>query len=64
MLNVIWSIFGGTWLALGPAVGTTVMVIGIPLALAVLKLIPVSLVPLGVETVPVDSPGRLDRVHI
>jgi uncharacterized membrane protein YccF (DUF307 family) len=33
-------------------------IIGIPLALANLKLIPVSLVPLGKEIVPVDHPHR------
>jgi uncharacterized membrane protein YccF (DUF307 family) len=33
-------------------------IIGIPLALANLKLIPVSLVPLGKEIVPVDETHR------
>jgi uncharacterized membrane protein YccF (DUF307 family) len=33
-----------------------VTIIGLPLALANLKLIPVSLVPLGKEIVPVDHP--------
>jgi uncharacterized membrane protein YccF (DUF307 family) len=33
-------------------------IIGIPLALANLKLIPVSLVPLGKEIVPVDQANR------
>jgi uncharacterized membrane protein YccF (DUF307 family) len=37
-------------------------IIGIPLALANLKLIPVSLVPLGKEIVPVGSPTRFERV--
>jgi len=32
-----------------------ITIIGIPLALANLKLIPVSLMPLGKEIVPVDS---------
>ena len=36
--------------------------IGIPLALANLKLIPVSLVPLGKEIVPVSSPAQFGRV--
>jgi uncharacterized membrane protein YccF (DUF307 family) len=37
------------------AVAMAIMIIGIPLALANLKLIPVSLVPLGEEIVPIDQ---------
>ena len=37
------------------AVAMAITIIGIQLALANLKLIPVSLVPLGKEIVPVDS---------
>ena len=36
-----------------------ITIIGIPLALANLKLIPVSLVPLGKEIVPVDQARSL-----
>ncbi len=56
--NIIWIVLFGWWLALGhlvSAVAMAVTIIGIPLALADLKLIPVSLVPLGKEIVPVDS---------
>ncbi len=56
--NIIWIILFGWWLALGhliSAVAMAVTIIGIPLALADLKLIPVSLVPLGKDIVPVDS---------
>jgi uncharacterized membrane protein YccF (DUF307 family) len=56
--NVIWVLLFGIWLAIGhviTAVAMAVTIIGIPLALANLKLIPVSLVPLGKEIVPVDS---------
>lgn len=63
--NVIWILLFGIWLAIGHLVSALAMaitIVGIPLALANLKLIPVSLVPLGVEIVPVDAPGRLDRV--
>lgn len=55
--NIIWVILFGWWLALGhlvSAVAMAVTIIGIPLALADLKLIPVSLVPLGKDIVPVD----------
>lgn len=48
--NVIWIIVAGWWLALGhltTAIAQFISIIGIPLGLANLKLIPVSLVPLG-----------------
>ena len=60
--NIIWIILFGWWLALGhliSAVAMAVTIIGIPLALADLKMIPVSLVPLGKEIVPVDSLNRV-----
>lgn len=53
--NVIWVLLFGIWLAIGHLVSAVAMaltIIGIPLALANLKLIPVSLVPLGKEIVP------------
>jgi uncharacterized membrane protein YccF (DUF307 family) len=53
--NVIWVLLFGIWLAIGHLVSAATMaltIIGIPLALANLKLIPVSLVPLGKEIVP------------
>jgi uncharacterized membrane protein YccF (DUF307 family) len=53
--NVIWVLLFGIWLAIGHAVSAVTMaltIIGIPLALANLKLIPVSLLPLGKEIVP------------
>ena len=59
--NVIWVLLFGIWLAIGhlvSAVTMAVTIIGIPLALANLKLIPVSLMPLGKEIVPVGSPTR------
>ena len=48
----------GIWLAIAhvvSAVAMAITIIGILLALANLKLIPVSLMPLGKEIVPVDS---------
>jgi uncharacterized membrane protein YccF (DUF307 family) len=50
--NVIWLIVAGWWLALGhitAAVAQFVTIIGIPLGLANIKLVPVSLFPLGHE---------------
>jgi uncharacterized membrane protein YccF (DUF307 family) len=63
--NVIWMVLCGIWLAIGHLVSAVAMaatIVGIPLALANLKLIPVSLVPLGKEIVPVDQPARLGSV--
>jgi uncharacterized membrane protein YccF (DUF307 family) len=57
--NVIWLIVAGIWLAIGhviSAVAMAITIIGIPLALANLKMIPVSLMPLGKDIVDVDQP--------
>jgi uncharacterized membrane protein YccF (DUF307 family) len=56
--NVIWILVAGLWLALGhlfSAIAMAVTIIGIPLALANLKLIPISLMPLGKEIIPVGE---------
>ena len=61
--NVIWIVLCGLWLAIGhltTAVAMAATIVGIPLALANLKLIPVSLAPLGKQIVPVDSSTRSD----
>ena len=61
--NVIWVLVAGWWLALGhlvTGIALCVTIIGIPLALANFKLIPVSLLPLGKEIVPSDQ-ARLSR---
>lgn len=50
--NVIWIVVAGWWLALGhitAAVAQFVSIIGIPLGLANIKLVPVSLLPLGAQ---------------
>ena len=65
--NVLWIVLCGFWLAIGhltTAVAMAATIVGIPLALANLKLIPVSLVPLGKQIVPVGSSTRSDWVHI
>ncbi|MFD7405601.1 YccF domain-containing protein [Streptomyces sp. NPDC059866] len=56
--NVIWVIFAGWWLALGHLITSIPLflsIIGIPFGWANLKLIPVSLMPLGREIVPTDQ---------
>ena len=63
--NVVWVLLFGIWLAIGhlaSAVAMALTLVGIPLALANLKLIPVSLMPLGKEIVPAGSPTRFGRV--
>ena len=58
VLNVVWILLAGWWLALlhlTTAVVQAITIIGIPLAVANLKLIPVSLVPYGKHIVPTDS---------
>jgi uncharacterized membrane protein YccF (DUF307 family) len=59
--NVIWVVLFGVWLAIGHLVSAAAMaltIVGLPLALANLKLIPVSLMPLGKQIVPVSSPTQ------
>jgi uncharacterized membrane protein YccF (DUF307 family) len=53
--NIIWIILFGWWLALGhllTGIALCITIIGIPLGLANFKIIPISLVPLGVHIVP------------
>lgn len=55
--NIIWIILFGWWLAVGhlvTGVALCVTIIGIPLGLANFKMVPISLVPLGVRIVPAD----------
>lgn len=57
--NVIWVLVAGWWLVLGhltTALAQAVTIIGIPLAVANLKMIPVTLLPLGKQIVPTDRP--------
>jgi uncharacterized membrane protein YccF (DUF307 family) len=57
--NVLWIILIGWWLALGHLTSGIMLcltIIGIPLGLANFKMIPISLLPLGVEIVPSDQP--------
>ncbi|OZF05514.1 YccF domain-containing protein [Rhodococcoides fascians] len=52
--NVIWLIVAGVWLAIGhvaTAFAMAITIIGIPLAIANLKMIPISLMPLGKDIV-------------
>ncbi|MCX4788641.1 MULTISPECIES: YccF domain-containing protein [unclassified Streptomyces] len=56
--NVIWLVFAGWWLALGhllTSIPLFVSIIGIPFGWANLKMIPISLMPLGREVVTTDE---------
>jgi len=58
--NIIWIIVFGWWLALGhlvAGIALCITIIGIPLGLANFKLIPISLLPLGVKIVDSDDVG-------
>ena len=55
--NIIWLVVAGWWLALGhilTGIAQAITIIGIPLALANWKMVPVSLFPLGKQIVPSD----------
>ncbi len=57
--NVIWLLVAGIWITIGhvlTAFAMAITIIGIPLAIANLKLIPVSLMPLGKQIVPTSQP--------
>jgi uncharacterized membrane protein YccF (DUF307 family) len=55
--NVIWCVVAGVWLAIGHVVTSIplfISIIGIPMGVANIKLIPVSLFPLGARIVDDD----------
>lgn len=61
--NVIWVIFAGWWLALAhiaSGIALFITIVGIPLALADFKMVPISLMPLGKDIVSTRQ-GAFDR---
>ena len=61
--NLIWFCVAGVWLAIGhvtTALAQAITIVGIPVALANLKMIPVTCFPFGKEIVPTSSllPGQ------
>lgn len=61
--NVIWVVLAGIWLAIGhllSGIALFITIIGIPLALADFKMIPISLMPLGKDIVSTRQ-GAFDR---
>lgn len=58
--NVIWVLLAGWWLALEhliTGVLLAITIIGLPLALANFKMIPLALAPFGRKIVPVEPPS-------
>ncbi|MBD3944358.1 YccF domain-containing protein [Nocardioides ganghwensis] len=65
--NVIWFVLAGWWLVIAHVVSAVVLaitIIGIPLALADLKLIPISLAPLGKDIVASSTGERASAVGV
>lgn len=65
--NVIWLILAGWWLALehiGTALLLAITIIGIPFAIANLKMVPAALWPFGREIVPIGSGASSDAMVI
>jgi uncharacterized membrane protein YccF (DUF307 family) len=63
VLNVVWIVLAGWWLAIMhvvTAVAQAITIIGIPLAVANLKMVPISLLPYGKQIVRTDTlpPGE------
>lgn len=59
--NVVWLLVAGLWLAIAhvaTALAQAVTIIGIPLALANLKMIPVTCFPLGKDIVSIEEARR------
>lgn len=57
ILNVVWFLIAGLWLAFGhivTALALAITIIGIPLAIGNIKMIPVTCFPFGKSIVPRD----------
>ncbi len=62
LLNIIWLVFCGWWLALGHLITAflqAITIIGLPLAYANVKMIGMTLAPFGREVVSNDELVRL-----
>ena len=61
LLNLLWIVFGGLWMAVGWVVAAVIMaitIIGLPFAWAHLKLAGLALWPIGKMIVPIDEARR------
>ena len=53
--NIVWVVLAGWWLAIAhilSGIALCITIIGIPMAIADFKMVPISLMPLGKEIVP------------
>ncbi len=65
--NVVWFLVAGWWLALAHLVTALLLaitVIGIPLAVANIKMIPLAFAPFGKQIVPIASVTTDDHVTV
>jgi uncharacterized membrane protein YccF (DUF307 family) len=65
--NVIWFLLAGWWLAALHLIASfflAITIIGIPLAMANLKLVMVSLLPFGRQVVPIDQASPANSANI
>lgn len=67
LMNIVWFVIAGLWLAIGhvtTAAAQAVTIIGIPLAVANLKMIPVTCFPFGKEIVDTNAlPVGMRPIH-
>ena len=66
LANLIWIVIAGIWLAIGHLIAAlinAVTIIGIPFAVAHLKLAGAALTPFGHEVVPVGTVGVVAEVR-
>lgn len=65
LLNVVWFLIAGWWLAIAHLVVAallTVTVIGIPFAVATVKMLPLALAPYGKDVVDLQTARQADDV--
>jgi uncharacterized membrane protein YccF (DUF307 family) len=61
LLNVLWLVFGGVWMAVAWLVAAAIMavtIIGIPFAFAALRIAQYTLLPFGYANLPREGSGR------
>ncbi len=61
--NIVWVILAGWWLAIGhilSGIALCITIIGIPMAIADFKMVPIALMPLGKDIVSTRE-GAFDR---
>src|SRR5512134_2046483 len=65
LLNVLWLVFGGIWMAAGWLLAALIMaitIIGIPFAVAAVRIAQYTLLPFGYTNVPRDRRGQPETI--